>query len=124
MTDEPCFHCSVVIEGAGIARVVTPATVVVPGPHQEEGRAEWAEERRTIRDQLQAASERHAALPAYARPTVTRPIRTSGPLDPDVHAALLRSAERGRAESIEAKVREDARAEWLNDEGLMPWDRP
>jgi dCMP deaminase len=24
VTDEPCFHCSVVIEGAGIARVVTP----------------------------------------------------------------------------------------------------
>lgn len=24
VTDEPCFHCSVVIEGAGIGRVVTP----------------------------------------------------------------------------------------------------
>lgn len=24
VTDEPCFHCSVVIEGAGIVRVVTP----------------------------------------------------------------------------------------------------
>jgi dCMP deaminase len=24
VTDEPCFHCSVVIEGAGLARVVTP----------------------------------------------------------------------------------------------------
>ena len=39
VTDEPCFHCSVVIEAAGIARVVTPKTTVI-GPGDEERAAQ------------------------------------------------------------------------------------
>jgi len=39
VTDEPCFHCSVVNEAAGIARVVTPKTTVI-GPGDEERAAQ------------------------------------------------------------------------------------
>ncbi len=56
VTDTPCFHCSVVIEGAGIVRVVTPTT-------EDEGQS-WPQE------DAEPPLETLAALAATPRPYV------------------------------------------------------
>jgi len=81
VTDVPCFHCSVVIEGAGIVRVVTPTTV---------------DETQTFR-----ASDDQLSLPIPGVGPASITVTTSGPLDRHLYDALVRQEarrayERGR----------------------------
>jgi dCMP deaminase len=99
VTDEPCFHCSVVIEGAGIARVVTPKSTFPQG--------DLTEAYRILADATAPLPSSAAGAPTdrlFGDGDVVGAIRavhgrrTSGPLDPEIHAALVRSVERGREE--------------------------
>ncbi len=68
VTDLPCHGCLVLIAAAGIARTVTPDDLPTP----ELGPA------------------------TYRRWEDVKAERTSGPLDPEIHAALVRAVERDR----------------------------
>jgi deoxycytidylate deaminase len=96
VTDEPCFHCSVVIEGAGIARVVTPASDAPFAARREEMARREAE-----RDS--AAAQPDPAVITALIDTAKR--SESGPLDADGMAALTRAVERARLEIREADKR-------------------
>lgn len=113
VTDEPCFHCAVVIEGAKLARVVfpsggkirdvTPAEVPLQRPTAVVDVPVVIGDAAPVVGKVTEGVLVLTSTPATETPTVER--ATSGPLDPEIHAALVRQEARIQAHRDAAAVR-------------------